>query len=285
MTIKEIIQDANALLKQNGFDINQGDAEILLAHILGKTREYLHTYPEQQITPEQQDLFWEYIHKRLKYVPIAYLTGKKHFFGLEFIVNKDVLIPRPETEILVQESLKVINNFPHLANVADIGTGSGCIAISILKHSNNIFRMYATDISRKALKIAKINAQRYEEEFIRGRIVFLKGSLLKPLGIIPIEILISNLPYLSWDEYSQNPELQHEPKIALTDKKTGTELYQELFKQLQERPQKPYFVLLEVNPVHAQYLAQLADDYLDIKYVQIIKDLSGKDRVLKIELI
>lgn len=284
MTIKEALHDAHALLKQQNFDINDGDAEILLGHVLGARREFLHLNPEQEISSDQKDLFFNYIHKRLKQVPVAQITGTKEFYGIDFIVSRDVLIPRPETELLVEESLKIINSFPNLTNVADIGTGSGCIAISVLAHSNNIYRMYATDISRKALKTAKVNAQRHED-LVKDRIVFLKGNLVKALGIIPIDVLIANLPYLTPDEYDKSPELAYEPRVAFDGKDaTGTELYEDLFKQLRKRAQIPYYILLEIGTAQASEISKLAKKYLEVRKIDILKDLAGHDRVLKIAL-
>lgn len=283
MSIKEALQKANSLFQQEGFDTTNGDGEILMAHVLGKLREYLHMNPEQNISTEQQELFFDLIHKRLSHVPTAQLVGRKEFYGLEFIVNKDVLIPRPETETLVEEALKIINAFPTYVNIADIGTGSGCISISLLHNSNNIFRVYATDISRTALKIAKINSERHENS-IKDRLTFLRGSLLKPIGIIPIDILIANLPYLSYDEYKERPELLHEPKIALTDKHDGISLYRELFRQIQKRAQTPYYILLEIGYGQAESIRKLATELLEVKDFDIIKDLSGHDRVVIIAL-
>lgn len=283
MTIQRVLNDANTLLQQENFDPLQNDAEILLADVLGVKREFLHINPQHEITADQQELFFDYIHTRLKYVPVAQITGHKEFYGIDFIINKEVLIPRPETEILVEEALKVINSFPNLINVADIGTGSGCIAISLLAHSNNIYRVYATDISKTALKVAKVNADRHEN-LVRDRIVFLKGNLLKALGMIPVEVLVANLPYLTPEEYTNTKELSYEPRLAFVSNKAGLGLFEEMFLQLQTRYQTPYYILLEIGYNQAGDIIEIADKYLEIRSTEIIKDIAGKDRVIKIRL-
>lgn len=284
MTIQKVLFEGNQLLKQHHLDIHDGDVEVLLAHVLGVSRDYLHINSDQKIKIEQYELLKEYLHERIAHVPVAHITGSRHFYDMEFIITKDVLIPRPETELLVQEALKVINSFPSFVNVADIGTGSGCIAISILKNTKNIFRMYATDISRKALKIAQVNADRYEDA-INDRLVFKKGNLIKAVGFIPIDVLIANLPYLTTEEYNSSKELSHEPKLAFVGDHDGLKLYKDLFEQVNKRIQKPYYILLEIGSTQASDIRKLAEKYIEVKNFTVKKDLAGHDRVIIIELI
>jgi release factor glutamine methyltransferase len=285
MNITQALKDAHKRLIEAGFDRHDSlaDAEILLAHVIEQPRQYIMTHPDGDITAHQFNDFIRLIKERIKHIPVSYLTGYKEFYGLEFLVNKNVLTPRPETEILIDAVLQTIKEFNHYVTIADIGTGSGCIPIAILNNSQHIFRMYASDISRKALKVAKQNAERYEE-MIQDRLTFHRGNLIKPLKMVPLDMVIANLPYLSIDEYRERPELHQEPQIALTDKDDGLSLYRELFEQIRDRAQTPFYIFLEIGTAQADAISKLAHDYLEVKKIDILKDLAGHDRVLKIHL-
>ncbi len=180
------------------------DAELLLAHVLKKPREFLYTYPEKKLTSAQYQNFKKLINKRAKYWPIAYLTGIKEFYGLDFIVNKDVLIPRPETEELVDLAKGKI--------IVDVGTGCGNIAIAIAKKLPQS-KVIATDISKKALDVARENAKKN-----KVKVEFYQGSMLEALPkkyYNKIDLIVSNPPYLPKNQANKK-SLQHEPMVALT---------------------------------------------------------------------
>lgn len=281
MTIKHALKNAIKNLKKHNVSNPELDAEILLSSIINKPQSYLYAHSEEEINWMQNYFYTKKVIKRCNGIPIAYITGEKNFYNLTFNVNKHVLIPRPETEILVEETLKVIDKYNKQVNIADIGTGSGNIALSILKNSHKIYRMYATDISRKALKVAKKNTKKNN---ITRHIIFKHGNLLRPLHNIPLEIIVCNLPYVSYQDYLNNPDLKFEPVRALTDKRFGISIFKNLFKQLHYRNQKPDYILLEIGHNQADIIKKLAEKNLDIASFSVIKDYGGRDRVVKIRL-
>ena len=216
-----------------GVDSSALDADILLSFVLKKSKEFLYTYPEKKLTKNQLAKFNQLINRRLKREPVAYLINRKEFYGLDFYVDKNVLIPRPLTESLVEQVIKEVGN--KKATIADIGTGSGCIAIALKKHLPQA-TIYATDISPAALKVAKKNAKKH-----RVKIKFLKGDLLKPflpsrkatrpgrVAFKKIDIIIANLPYLIKNQIKN--ELKYEPKTALLG---GDKYIKELLRQVKK---------------------------------------------------
>lgn len=204
------------------------DAEVLLSFVLKTSKEWLFTHPEIKLTKPQEIKFKKLVTKRAKLFPIAYLTGIKEFYGYNFKITPDVLVPRPLTEELVDQALKFIkNNKKWPLTIADIGTGSGCIIISLIKELQKInevpikgwpafggknFTFYATDISAKALTVAKKNAKLHG---LSKNIKFYQGDLLKPLLNKKIDLILTNPPYLTESHFKKEKSIQAEPKIAL----------------------------------------------------------------------
>jgi release factor glutamine methyltransferase len=189
-------------------------------------------------------------------VPIAYLTHHKEFFDLDFVVNKNVLIPRPQTEILVEEILKNKN----IKTIADIGTGSGCIAVALAKNRPH-WQVYATDVSAPALRVARANAKKNHV-----KINFKKGDLIKPLKNIMLDAVVANLPYLpnKLKTHLNTPEtrgLKFEPARALFSGPDGLDLLKKFFQQLEEREQKPKYIYLEFDPNQTAYIRTVAERF------------------------
>lgn len=214
------------------------DAEILLSHALNKQKSFLYTYPEKKLTPSQFVRFDKYVSRRAENEPAAYITRHKEFYGLDFKINKYTLIPRPETEHLVE---KILKN-KKIKTIADIGTGSGCIAIALAKNNPGL-KIYATDISAKALAVAKKNTKLHKIK----NITFKKGNLLEPLKNTKLDALAANLPYLSEKTYKKNYEqLKYEPKNALLAGKDGLDCYKKLFSQINKLKYKPKYIYIEL---------------------------------------
>ena len=268
--------------KYNG-QIDPLDFDLLLASALGKTREFVFTYPETRLTATQTKTFIKNLRRRQKGEPLAYLVGHKEFFGLDFLVNKNVLIPRPETELMVEEVLKN----KKIKTVADIGTGSGCIAISLAKNNPGL-KVYATDVSAGALKVARQNAKKHNV-----KIIFKKGSLLKPLKNVRLDAIAANLPYLpagrqvagrAWKNNSsaESTGLKFEPASALFAGKKGLQLYKELFKQI--RPGDKKIIFLEIDPRQTSLIKSLIKKYFPKAGIEIKKDLCGRDRLVIVKI-
>jgi len=267
MTIKQILINTK--------NISPLDAEIILSFIVKKPKEFLYTYPEYKLTINQIKKFKNLVIRRSKGEPVAYLTNHKEFYGLDFYINKNILIPRPETETLIEEIIKNEKNKKLI--ITDIGTGSGCIAITLAKFLPKA-KIYATDICKKALSVASKNAKIHNV-----KINFIQGNLLEPLKNKKIDIVVANLPY-GWKEWKNNSStetsgLKFEPQKALFTKEGGLFLYLQLFSQLAKRKQKPKSIYGEFDPRQKKDLQKIIKKYLPEYKVKIKKDLAGRDRI------
>jgi len=285
-------------LLQSNKKIARLDAELLLAHVLGKSREWVLAHPDYEVCKVFKVIkFLKLTRKRAQDIPLAYLTKHKEFFGLDFFVNKNVLIPRPDTEIMVEEVLSLItyhitHNTP--ITLIDVGTGSGCIPIviakSIRKSGLSVIRnFFAIDISRKALRVAKINAKKHNV-----KINFLHGNLLSPLinqSTIKLInqstiIITANLPYLTNEQFTQESSIQNEPRLALVAEESGLALYRELLKQIQSLLTAYSLQLtafFEIDPNQSQSITKLIKSLLPNSEIEIKKNLAGLDRVVIIK--
>ena len=295
MNLKEAIIFAQSKLKAKGIASAPLDAEVLLLATIGdgKDRSWMYLNLERYIfSPEEEKIFKEFVRRREKKEPVAYIINRKEFYGIDFFVNKNVLIPRVETEIIVGEVLAALKSANDSLTLIDIGTGSGCIPISVLKTargagiSAKIKKVYAGDISEKALEVARTNAERHK---IFSKITFLNCDLEIALDRIKNcknLILTANLPYITPTDYEKlAPNVKNfEPKIALTTKKEG--LYHitrliEKFAVLSPN-MTSYRILLEADPKQMKRIERLARKNLQNIQTEIIKDLRGKKRVMKI---
>ncbi len=266
------------------------DAEILLSHTLKQPREFFLSHPEVTISWLERLRFHYALNKRRRGTPLAYLTGHKEFYGLDFVVDKHTLIPRPETEVMVDAVKEQVTINNEQIRLIDVGTGSGCIPIAImktLKHKN--IKTIAIDISECALKIAKKNA-----EFHHTDVTFLHGNLLEPLADCSLFIdtcsliITANLPYLTQEQFDEEPSIQREPHSALVAKDKGLELYRRLLGQIAELiSQFPNFsisLFLEIDPSQTDRIQKLIKQHLPQSTIEIKKDLRGQDRVVIISL-
>jgi release factor glutamine methyltransferase len=269
-TIKQLLHFASN-------KIDKLDSEVLLSHTIKKRREYILAHPETKIDFYKKIKFKNYINRRKNNEPVAYITGHKEFFELDFVVNKFTLVPRPDTEIIVEEALKEVGKNDYI--LIDVGTGSGCIPISILKNKN--IQAYATDISKNALKIAKKNAKKHNVS-----INFLHGNLLEPFIKLKKQkqniLITANLPYLTEEQFSKEVSISHEPKLALVTKEQGLFLYKELLKQLKDFSNTVCF--FEIDLSQTKKIKNIIKEFFPKSKIEFIKDLSGKNRVVKINL-
>jgi release factor glutamine methyltransferase len=289
MTIKEI---------QKNINLAPFDWELLLSLALNRSKEFIRAYPEYILAPGELRKFNYYAKRRAKGEPMAYIAGKKEFFGLDFIVNRDVLIPRPETEILIEKAIEKLFLLDLRVRgddklvLVDIGTGSGNIIISIVKNILAKMRkkvnFYALDISKKALNIAKKNARKHRVEksikFVKSDLL---GHFLKKKTGFENMIILANLPYISPDIYQKNREnLLFEPKNALVSRHQGLEHYRKLLGQIGEMHKKGYFeniyLLFEISPEQKSGFVKILHDELSGSRVNFSKDLAGRWRLAEI---
>lgn len=251
--------------------VNEG--ELLLAHVLGQDRAWVLAHPDLRTTRPQRRRFAALLNQRRRGTPIPYLLGYREFFGRRFSVNKHVLIPRPESEHLVEAAIRLIPK-KRRRTIADIGTGSGCLAVTLAAECQRL-NVMATDNSVLALRVARANAQTHG---VQTRIQFYRGHLLEPLirrGIRP-DLILANLPYLTPKEYLV---VSAEPKNALVSGSDGLALFKTLFRQL-NRAAWPVPLVLEIHPPRLGQVVQLARRLLPGLEATIERDLSERARVL-----
>ncbi|MFH1583421.1 MAG: peptide chain release factor N(5)-glutamine methyltransferase [Candidatus Falkowbacteria bacterium] len=291
MTLGQILINSVGKLNQRQITNPHLEAEILLSKILKKPREFILAHPEKQLTKLQITNYKLLIAKRTKGIPIAYLTGHKQFYGLDFLVNRNALIPRPETELMVEETLSLITRSSQPATLIDVGTGSGCIIITLAKQLQTS-KFIAIDISKKALMVARQNAKMHQ---VNKKIKFIKSNLLarfihnSSFTIHHSLIILANLPYLTPTQIKNSPSIKHEPKLALTAGSDGLKYYKQLFKQAKESQVASYglrniYILCEINPGQTAKMKQLIKRELPEASRQIKKDLSGLNRLAIISI-
>lgn len=275
MTVGELLRDGTETLRAAGIASSELDTEVLLAAALSAGRPELLREPERWVGTVEESAYRQLLERRAAHEPVAYLTGAKEFYGRTFGVNRDVLIPRPESELLVEKTLELFGTRERIA-LADIGTGSGCLAITLALGKPK-WTIVASDISKKALAVAKQNAVRYG---IAERISFLHGDLLEPVGKEHLDVVIANLPYVPNDELGSNPDLAYEPIIALRGARVPQKTYGWFFEQWAARRQKPA-VFLEIHPNLRELVERESTRYGAI--AEFVKDLAGRDRVAVVQ--
>jgi release factor glutamine methyltransferase len=298
MNINKLLYRSKKIIAKKNLYSSDIDAEILLSHILNVSREYVLIHPELEISKEEESRFMDLVERRSQGEPVAYLTGRKEFCGMEFEVNKNTLVPRPETEILVEKTLDYIeNNFnkKDKLKIFDIGTGSGCIITSVAQEIKKIgfsnVDFYAGDISEAALEIAQKNAQKHLNQ---QEIVFKKSDLLnsfleeiKSFKEKDKLIILANLPYLSKGIYGSSPKdvKEYEPKIALEAGEDGLDFYRQLLKQIihtKVHTEVHTSLFLEISPEQTEKIKEVVKDRFPESKMEIYKDLAGRDRIVGI---
>ncbi len=278
--VSQLLIMASQRLAAAGCETPGLDAEVLLAYTLGRERSWLFMYPHYVLQPDELARFNELLSRRERREPVAYLVGHKEFFGLEFLVNRHVLIPRPETELLVETVLAL---YPANASleIVDVGTGSGCIAVTLAKYLPRSV-VVAGDTSAEALALARQNAVHHQ---VAGRVAFFLGNLLQPIDH-PVDVIVSNPPYVSRLELSQTaPEVQlYEPRLALDGGGDGLAIIRQLLSQVDKKLKPGGALLLEIGSNQGLPVHQLARRYFVNAEVELKKDLAGLDRLLVVRL-
>jgi release factor glutamine methyltransferase len=274
LNLKQALGRARDILSQNGVEDAYLEGELLLRHTLSIDRVQLYIDLKKELTPQQEEAFRHLLERRLSGEPSAYITGHREFYGLDFRVNPSVLIPRPESELLVETTLAVAKN--HLLSIiADIGTGSGAIAVSLAVNLPQA-KIYATDISAAALEVALVNCRQHG---VSGRVRLLKGNLLEPLPE-PVDIIVANLPYVSQPELST----RFEPPLALDGGADGTKIIKQLCQQAGFRLKSGGWLLLEIGQGQAEVVADILHNIFHEGEIEVMPDLGGVERVVCLSL-
>ncbi len=275
MNYQSLLKYSTNELKKSSVKNPSLDSEIMLSNILGISRENLLLNLENNIKKEKLIKFNKHLEKRKKNKPIAYIIGKKEFWKTEFIVNSSVLVPRPETELIVEEAINLLRG-KHNINLLDIGTGSGCILISILKIKKN---WYGTgiDLSKNAIKVAKTNAKIQQLE---NRIRFVHSDIDKFIAS-KYDLIISNPPYISEFKLKRLDKdvKDYEPRLALDGGPKGLSEIEKVIKKSSKLLKNRGTLIIEIAPEQKNYLTRILK-LNDFHIKKISKDLAGKDRCI-----
>ncbi|MCK4404167.1 MAG: peptide chain release factor N(5)-glutamine methyltransferase [candidate division Zixibacteria bacterium] len=280
-TCLEILNRAVEKLRSEGIDRPRTNAELLLGAVLDAKKIDLYLDRDRILSPQQVQKFNQFIQERIAGKPLQYIIGSTEFFGLEFEVSQNVLIPRPETETLVETVIEHLKNCSQ-PKIIDLGTGSGAIAISLAKNLKSSF-VFATDVSSEALKVAKENARRHGVE---SQIEFVCGDLFDPLEGKKLEktidCVVSNPPYVSKDEFDHLPKevKDYEPIVALRTDEEGPSFHKKIIEGSLDFLKEGGMLALEVGLGQASKVAGLIRNRKDLKNTAIKKDLGGIDRIV-----
>jgi len=284
-TIKRLLEWTTDFLKSKGSSSPQLDAGLLLGYALGTSRIQLYTRYDEVVDEAARTKFRELVKHRSQGVPVAYLMGVGQFYSLDFKVNSDVLIPRPETEHLVVETLDRARLYParQTVRLLDLGTGSGIIAITLATQLPSL-EAVATDISLAALAVAQQNAETHK---VTERITFVEGNLFAPIDQLPedqrrFDFVVSNPPYIAEEERSMMDDdvLKHEPHQALFAADQGTAILRQILDQAAAYLEPQGWLLLELSPMIAQRVKAHAEGTGHYESISLVKDLARHDRVL-----
>lgn len=272
MRYREMYGQGVAALEQAGIAEASLDARLLLEEVCGTDRTMLYAHGERELTDAEDERYREMIAERAKRIPLQHILGRTEFMGLTFLVNQNVLCPRLDTEVLVEEVLKYLHDG---MRILDIGTGSGCILLSLLHYSNDCTGV-GVDISREALRLAKENAERLSEEAVD----FIESNLFeKAEG--KFEIIVSNPPYIRSGEIADlMPEVRdHEPRLALDGGEDGLLFYREITGKAKEHLWDGGMLFYEIGFDQGKAVREILEDN-GFREVGIVKDFSGLDRVV-----
>jgi release factor glutamine methyltransferase len=284
MTLNQTLQNTAQLLRQSNIEDSLSEARILLGHVLNMSREEIFTQPEYVLNREQRNTLHLLVQRRLNREPSSYIIEHKEFYGTHFKVDRRVLIPRPETEILVEDALEYLKNRTDCSpdeqiTIADIGTGCGAIAISIAIRCPNV-KCYAIDISENALEIACRNAV---DHHVLDHITFLQGNLLEPLPEA-VDMICANPPYIkSSDLISLSPEIAYfEPDIALDGGHDGLSYTGQLIKNAKDHLHAHGCAMIEIGQGQDIQVADLIRHFYKNAHFEFSYDLNHIKRVIKI---
>lgn len=282
--VKDLLHVTAEYLGKKGIDRPRLTAEILLAHKLNVDRVTLYLNFDQPLTENELSGYRILVKRRLQREPLQYIIGVQEFWSLEFVVTPEVLIPRPETELLVEQAIERLKAFPavenHTPRILDLGTGCGAIAISLAKEVQQT-KIWATDISTGALKRARLNAEKHG---VTGKIRFIQGNLWEPLldQGVTFDIILSNPPYIAPEEFNDlSPEVRdYEPRLALDGREGGMHFIEKIISEAPAFMNPDAWIIVEMAPGQTEKALGLIGEIKDYGEKTRIKDYSHLYRVV-----
>ena len=286
-TVRRILEWTSGFFTRKNLDAPRLSAELLLAHVLAAPRIKLYTEYDRPLSEDELSRMRSLVQRAAEEEPIAYLTGRAHFFNLEFEVTRDVLIPRPDTETLVENVLQTVRHQPGLEapRVVDLCTGSGCIAAAVAQHLKSA-TVLAIDISPAAVAVARRNVERLE---LAGRVVIEQGDLFEPLcrmvDVQPFHLILANPPYIRSSEVAKldRSVREYEPTQALDGGADGLDLHRRILDEAADRLVPGGRVFLEIAFDQGDLARDAAAEYGAYTGARILKDFGGRDRVLTVQ--
>lgn len=275
MNIKQALEEARNILKSNNFEDSNIIAKELLSYVLKKDKVYLTINSDTALTDTEYAEFTKYIEQIIDGKPLQYITQKQEFMGMEFFVNEDVLIPQPDTEILVETVLDICKRYGKQSlRILDLCTGSGAIAISLSKILNT--QVFASDVSIKALKVAEKN-----NVMNNTKVEFIESNLFEKINGEKFDIIVSNPPYIKNEEIKLlSKQVQNEPYIALAGGEDGLDFYRKIIDEAYKYINKNGYLCLEIGYDQKEDLIKLIKQNENYEYENCIKDLSNNDRCI-----
>ena len=280
-TLGNVLWEAVKSLKEASIDNPVLDSEVILMHLLNIDRIDIIKNRESVIDRPLVKEFFHLIEERKKGKPVQYIVGQQEFMGLSFSIGPGVLIPRPDTEIVVERTIELLKGKKNI-KLADVCTGSGAIAISLAHYLENSY-VYATDISKEALKFCKINAKK---NYVEDRIKILQGDLLEPLFCENLEgeldVLVSNPPYIDSGDMGDLPDSVrcYEPHLALDGGEKGIDYYKRILKDVPKLLKKEGLLIFEIGYNQGHFLLEMVEELGVFRGIEIEKDLAGLDRCI-----
>ena len=283
MRLREALERSRRRLERADIPDADIEAQVLLRNWLGIDRATFHASPERELSDKDAEAFQRTVKRRTEGEPLSYITGHREFYGLDFVVTPDVLVPRQETEFLVEAVLEYARSFGRNGSaltIADVGTGSGAIAVALGRHLPNA-TVYGTDVSRAELRVADENVRRHGLE---GRVRLRQGDLFEALDD-PVDVVVSNPPYLSDDEAAElPPDVQREPRLALVAGSDGMDVLRGLIVGTRDYVKPGGLLAFEIDPRRLEAVESLARKTFAGGEITVVKDHAGLERVVTVRV-
>jgi len=276
VNLKQSLAQARGILAESNIEDASLEGELLLRHVLGISRAELYIDLNRELSPPQQKAIGRLIERRLRGEPSAYITRHREFYGNDFYVDHSVLIPRPESELLVEKAIGLAQNRA-IATIAEIGTGCGAIAVSLALNLPGA-KIYATDISSMALEIARFNCRQHG---VTDRVCLRQGDMLDPLPE-PVDLIVANLPYVKEAELPRTGPVSFEPLLALNGGSDGLEKIYKLCRQAKSKLRPNGYVLLEIGQGQWEEVSARLCGLFPSARIEVIPDFSGIERVVRL---